>query len=346
MAKAEKLPSGNWRVRVQYYDELGNRHHKSVLGKTEAEALYLAEKEQKKLQVYKPEDYDLTLSAAAEKFINTHLKTLSPSTVKGYRQMSKNYFPALYNTTIGRIDNKAIQRAVNADSTHSPKSLMNAVGFVSVVLKEYRPDFVMSVKMPKKQRDVRPIPTLEEVGVILNACEGSNVEIAVNLAIYLGMRLSEVAGVKFEDVKNGKIFIHSVIVSSENGYVEINTTKNTNSTRVVNLPEPLIKLIEEAKKTATDPHIVPMTPGGIYKAFQRVLAEKGLPRYRFHDLRHCNASIMLRLNIPTKYQMARGGWATDSTLKTVYQHTMADHQTEVDNQLYSFIDKLKNDVKM
>lgn len=160
------------------------------------------------------------------------------------------------------------------------------------------------------------------------------------------MRLSEVAGVKFEDVKNGKIFIHSVIVSSEDGYVEKNTTKNTTSTRVVNLPEHLIELIKEAEKTATDPHIVPMTPGGIYKAFQRVLYQTGLPRYRFHDLRHCNASIMLRLNIPTKYQMARGGWSTDSTLKTVYQHTMADHQKEVDNQLYNFINKLKNDVKM
>ncbi len=346
MAKAEKLPSGKWRVRVQYYDELGNRHHKSITGKTEAEALYMAEKESRKLQSIKPEDNDLTLAAAAEKFIQTHSKTLSPSTVKGYRQVPRNYFPMLFDTPIGRIDNKAIQRAVNADSTHSAKSIMNAIGFISVVLKEYRPDFVLSVKTPKRQRDVRPIPTMEEVGVILNAFEGTNVEIAVNLAIYLGMRLSEVAGVKFSDVKNGKVYVHTVIVSSENGFVEKNTTKNTNSTRVVNLPKHLNDLISEAEKKATDPHIVPMTPSGIYKAFQKILAQKGLPRYRFHDLRHCNASIMLRLNIPTKYQMTRGGWSTDSTLKTVYQHTMADYQTEVDEQLYSFINDLKRKSKM
>lgn len=345
MAKAEKLPSGNWRVRVQYYDELGNRHHKSVLGKTEAEALYFAEQEQKKMQIYKPEIHELTLAAASEKFISAQSKMLSPSTIVGYSQIPRNYFPMLFDTPIGRIDNRAIQSAINEDLTHSPKSLKNAIGFVSVVLKEYRPDFQISVKIPKQNKDIRPIPSLDEIGVILNACSGSNVEIAVNLAVYLGMRLSEVAGVKFEDVKNGKLSIHSVVVPSVHGYVEKNTTKNQSSTRIVSIPKHLQDLISEAKKTATDPRIVPMLPSSIYRSFQKILERSGLPRYRFHDLRHCNASIMLRLNIPTKYQMARGGWSTDSTLKTVYQHTMADYQTEVDEQIYSFIDDIKNRFK-
>ena len=342
MARAERLPSGSWRVRVQYYDENGKRHHKSITAKTEAEALYKAEKESKRIQHTKPEESELTLEAAAENFINSHINKLSPSTVKGYRQTSRNFFPTLFCKTIGKIENKDIQKAVNEDLTHSPKSLSNAVGFVSVVLKEYRPDFVMVVKIPKKAtRDLRPIPSLEEAGRILAACKGTNVEIAVNLAVYLGMRLSEVAGAKFEDVKGSKIHIHSVIVSGENGFVEKDFTKNVNSTRIVNLPPHLVELISEAQKTATDPHLVPMTPSRIYKAFKRILKNNNLPDYRFHDLRHLNASIMLRLNIPTKYQMARGGWSTDSTLKTVYQHTMADFATEIDRQLYSFIDEVR-----
>ena len=342
MAKAEKLPSGTWRVRVQYYDEYGKRHHKSITGKTEAEALYKAEKETKRIQYTKPEDSELTLEAAGENFINSHINKLSPSTVKGYRQTSRNFFPALFCKPIGKIENKDIQKAINEDVTHSPKSLSNAVGFISIVLKEYRPDFIMSVKIPKKTtRNLKPIPSLEEVGIILSACKGTNVEIAVNLAVYLGMRLSEVAGAKFEDVNGFKLHIHSVVVSSENGFVEKDFTKNVSSTRIVNLPPHLVELIAEAKKTATDPHLVPMTPSGIYKSFKRVLKNNNLPDYRFHDLRHLNASIMLRLNVPTKYQMARGGWSTDSTLKTVYQHTMADFSVEIDKQIYSFIDKLR-----
>ena len=342
MAKAEKLPSGTWRVRVQYYDELGNRHHRSIIGKTEAEALYNAEREGKKLQHAKPEDEDLTLFAASQRFIESRERILSPSTIRGYKQISKSYFSKLFEMKIGKVDNRAIQRAVNDDQSHSPKSLMNAVGFVSVVLKEYRPDFELKVKLPKRKRDIRPIPSLDEVGIILNACEGRAVELPVKLAIYLGMRLSEIAGVKYSDIKDGKIYINTVIVHSDHGFVEKNMTKNASSTRIVSLPPHLAERIAAERKVSTSDRICPSSPTTIYKAYQRMLKSAGLPRYRFHDLRHCNASIMLRLNIPTKYQMQRGGWSTTSTLQTTYQHTMSDYETEVDSQIYSFIDSLKD----
>ena len=346
MAKAEKLPSGTWRVRVQYYDELGNRHHKSITGKTEAEALYKAEKESKKLQFSKTQRADITLKEAAERFICENETLLSPTTLRGYRQIPVNYFPDLFRLKVCNIDNKAIQKAINADSTHSPKSLKNAIGFVSVVLKKFNEDLTINVKFPKKSRKILPIPTLEEIGVILKACEDSNIEIAVKLAVYLGMRMSEIAGVRFSDVKNGKIYIHNVVVYSGNGFVEKEMTKNDSSTRVVSLPEHLYKRIQAEPRDSEDEKICKWKPSTIYNSYQRLLKECNLPHYRFHDLRHFNASIMLRLNIPTKYQMSRGGWSTDSTLKTVYQHTMTDYESEVDKQLYTFIDELKCDTQM
>ena len=36
---------------------------------------------------------------------------------------------------------------------------------------------------------------------------------------------------------------------------------------------------------------------------------------------------MLALNIPDKYAQARGGWSTNHTMKTVYQHAMASKRT-------------------
>ena len=43
-----------------------------------------------------------------------------------------------------------------------------------------------------------------------------------------------------------------------------------------------------------------------------------------HGLRHTNASVMLSLGIVDKVAMARGGWSTDITMKSVYQHIFAD----------------------
>lgn len=55
----------------------------------------------------------------------------------------------------------------------------------------------------------------------------------------------------------------------------------------------------------------------------------GLKHYRFHDLRHVQASVMLMLNVPDKYAMERMGHASTNMLKNVYQHTMKSKSEEV-----------------
>jgi len=64
---------------------------------------------------------------------------------------------------------------------------------------------------------------------------------------------------------------------------------------------------------------------------------------RFHDLRHLNASVMVKLGIPDKYAMERGGWATNQTLKNVYQHTFSEERNVVDQKIDAYLtDILKN----
>ena len=42
---------------------------------------------------------------------------------------------------------------------------------------------------------------------------------------------------------------------------------------------------------------------------------------------------MVQLNVPDKYAMERGGWSTDNTLKSVYQHTFSEERQNIDNQI-------------
>ena len=79
----------------------------------------------------------------------------------------------------------------------------------------------------------------------------------------------------------------------------------------------------------------------MYNRLQRACDRCGIPRFRFHDLRHVNASVMLGLNIPDKYAMERMGHATNNMLKTVYQHTMSEKSKQVADTVDSyFADKL------
>lgn len=57
-------------------------------------------------------------------------------------------------------------------------------------------------------------------------------------------------------------------------------------------------------------------------------------------LRHLNASVMLALGIPDKYAMERGGWATNSTLKNVYQHTFSAERDQVDEKIDNFFNDI------
>ena len=52
---------------------------------------------------------------------------------------------------------------------------------------------------------------------------------------------------------------------------------------------------------------------------------------------------MLMLGIPDKYAMERGGWATNTTLKSVYQHTFDEERRKVDEQIDGFFNALLNE---
>ena len=86
--------------------------------------------------------------------------------------------------------------------------------------------------------------------------------------------------------------------------------------------------------------VFPFTPDRITSRFEQLqLRCLGGVKYRFHDLRHYHASIMLALGVPNKYAMERMGHATDNMLKTVYQHTMQDKQQEIARQLNRYFDE-------
>ena len=92
---------------------------------------------------------------------------------------------------------------------------------------------------------------------------------------------------------------------------------------------------KEIKKIPeTEEQIVPLSPRIISMRFNRLLKKNPqIPPFRFHDLRHYYASMLLSINIPTKYVVERMGHKTDNMLKTVYEHTMAEREKKIDKDI-------------
>ena len=89
-------------------------------------------------------------------------------------------------------------------------------------------------------------------------------------------------------------------------------------------------VVERLKPRAGESRIVALVPTSVTNFVHAALKTAGLPHFRFHDLRHYQASILHAMGVPDKYIMERGGWKTDSTLKNIYQHTMSDKRREIE----------------
>ncbi|MCI0609112.1 MAG: site-specific integrase [Anaerolineae bacterium] len=72
----------------------------------------------------------------------------------------------------------------------------------------------------------------------------------------------------------------------------------------------------------------PITASNIRRAFRKLLAASGLPKIRFHDLRHTAASLMLNHGIPVLIVSKRLGHSKPSITIDVYGHLIPSRQEE------------------
>ncbi|HYZ00202.1 MAG TPA: tyrosine-type recombinase/integrase [Candidatus Binatia bacterium] len=64
----------------------------------------------------------------------------------------------------------------------------------------------------------------------------------------------------------------------------------------------------------------PLDGGVVTRNLQRILADAGLPRLRFHDLRHCAASLLGAQGVPPRGVMEVLGHSRMSVTTDVYSH--------------------------
>lgn len=332
--KVEKLPSGRYRVQVQ----VGGQRYGETFD-TPEEAQFWAAGIKTRIKDARKPARRLTVGEAADQYIERRDAVLSPATVAGYKRIRKNLLPPIAATLLPELTQESIQRWVNrmVKAGKSPKTVANAHGFLSAVLSEFRPDVKLTTRLPQKEKHEIQIPTKAEVQAIAETCRGTKYELPIMLAIYLGLRASEIRGLRWSDIDGEYVNIHTAIVEGENGAAE-KGPKSYSGARRVHLPAYLRDLL--ARTPQTDEHITTLTGHAIYCGFSRVCEKAGVPHYRFHDLRHVNASVMLEAHIPDKYSIKRMGHATNNMLKTTYQHIFKESERTYDAAIESALDDL------
>lgn len=317
-----ELPSGKWRCQIMVK---GRRIDVIEDDPAVAHAKALAIKEGL-VEEEKPGS-SMTVGEAIDKYIESKDAVLSPSTVREYKRARKNDLPGLVDVRLSELTQEMVQREINRIAkTKSPKSVRNAHGLLSAALKAYKPEMVLRTTMPQREKPEIKIPTMEEIKLIAEKSKGTQFELPFFLAAWMGLRESEIRGLTWDCIDGDMLHIKQAIVEGENGPV-VKATKTYSGNRKIRIPEYVRGLLEA--QPHKDEYIVHYTGAAMYSHLKRLCAREGLPHYRFHDLRHFQASVMLALGVPDKYAMERMGHASANMLKTVYQHTMKSKSEEV-----------------
>ncbi len=72
----------------------------------------------------------------------------------------------------------------------------------------------------------------------------------------------------------------------------------------------------------------PIHPQVLSDAFEKLVQRSGLPRIRFHDLRHTHATLLLKARVPIKVVSERLGHSTPGFTMATYQHVLPGMQAD------------------
>ena len=188
----------------------------------------------------------------------------------------------------------------------------------------------------------------ETAKALLNAVKGDPIEPAVYLGLFLGLRRSEVVGLRWKDIDFDKklITIQNTVVRFST-ISELEKTKSRASRRTLFIPDTLKEYLEALKasqeearavigrKYSEEEHVLQWPDGTSYNPsyvthrFKKVLKANRLPEIRFHDLRHTAGSILLNDGLSIKQIQNMLGHEKSSTTLDIYSHlsTTGKHET-------------------
>ena len=297
-----------------------------------------------------------TLDDYLDRWLNDSVRgTVRQSTFERHEQIIRLHL----RPSLGSIKLKALRPAhvqgfyrESLDSGLSPatvhkihavlhKALGQAVGWSLV---PRNPTEVVTPPRPAPD-EVRPLGS-EQVKVLLEAASGERFESIYVLAIYTGLRQGELLGLKWDDVDLGDGLVRvRRTLTRHRGRLLLSEPKTKRSRRTVRLTEPAVDAlrdhlarqvvqIEGLGDAYRDQGLVFATQTGALvnpsnlrkRSFAPLLERAGLPKIRFHDLRHTCATLLLARNVNPKIVSEMLGHATISITLDTYSHVLPDMQ--------------------
>jgi len=168
------------------------------------------------------------------------------------------------------------------------------------------------VRAPKPEPFESQVYDPNQIVKLFQAVKGDKIELAVHLAVYLGLRRGEICGLRWYNVDLANHAVSIVDNRTMAGAVVIDgPVKSNMSERRLKIPDGLMPTLLAAEVSQSvdkqtlgsrymdSGYVVcyqsgkPYRPNYLSLLFSQMLESKGLPHIRFHDLRHTHGSIAI-----------------------------------------------------
>lgn len=194
----------------------------------------------------------------------------------------------------------------------------------------------------------------EQVRLFLTEAKRSSPHYCLYLmAILTGMRQGELLGLRWEDIDFtlGVASVRQTFLRI-GGRRIFKEPKSGTSQRTVALPEVLVSELSTLRdrqiegrrllgETYEDYGLVFCQPNGrplhahniVRRDFRSIAERLGLPRIRFHDLRHSHATLLLKQGVHPKVVQERLGHSSPAFTMAIYSHVLPGIQEEAAQRL-------------
>lgn len=260
------------------------------------------------------------------------------STFQRYQGIVKKHLlPVFGKLTVGDITTEIVQKYFDQEKAAkklSGTSLRQHFVVLENVLKSEGSHVMYNMKRPKKKdTEIRCIKNPFELRAFVESFRGSILFLPVFLAANTGMRLSEIAALRWRDIdlQHGYISVSKGLHWSKNNegkrYYYEKELKTKNAKRTIKISSNAIKVLKTAKTKSnakladfvcTDARGNPISRDQASKSFVRHAKRHGYD-ISFHSLRHSHATILIMIyKVPLKTVSRRLGHSDITVTLSIY----------------------------
>lgn len=346
----------------------GKRQVKDVWGKTKRETQEKLADARRRHAAGLRVDRD---QQTVEQFLTRWLKWkdahVRPRTAAGYHTyLEKHAFVALGKIRLLALSVDDVQGMLDgrrdAMATRSLQHLRDILrGALNDAVRwgELERNVAAHARPPEQKHEPVEAITKKQAKALLSAMKGHQMERLFRLALTLGLRRSEIAGLRWEaiDLEEKVLSVRGGLQRAPKMGLQTEEPKSVQSRRDIRLPRFAVEALREQRTTQREAKLRlgdkwqdtgyvfadgfgrPYDPDRLTHEFKAVAIAAGLPKLTFHGLRHAAATMMLAEGIPLKVVQEVLGHASYHITANIYGHVAPELQQAAADAMDVAMDK-------